>query len=79
MQEFRKKLGLHKKDKIELIISTDNGLKNMLEKQEEFIKERTNSKKFKIISEDVTTDKERFKNKTDFQIKDKKGEILVVK
>ena len=79
VQEFRKKLGLHKKDKIELIISTDNGLKNMLEKQEEFIKERTNSKKFKIISEDVTTDKERFKNKTDFQIKDKKGEILVVK
>jgi hypothetical protein len=28
--------------------------------------------------EDVTTDKERFKNNMDFKIKDKRGEIVII-
>jgi len=47
----------------------------MLEKQELFIRERTNSKELKI----VTTSKERFKNKQDFKIKDKRGNIVIIR
>ncbi len=75
VQAFRKKLGLEKKDKIELVIVTDDKFKEILEKQKNFIIQRTNSKKLKI----VTTDKERFKNKTYFKIKDKKGTINISK
>jgi len=71
VQSFRKKLGLEKKDKIELLIIVDEKFKEILETQINFIKERTNSKKLKI----VTTGKERFKNKAIFKIKDKRGEI----
>ena len=74
IQGFRKKLGLEKKDKVETIIITDNELKNMLELQREFIKERTNSKKLEI----VTTDKERFKNKVEFKIREKRGWIVIM-
>lgn len=74
VQEFRKKLGLEKRDKVETIIITDDKLKNMLESQREFIKERTNSKKLEI----VTTDKERFKNKVEFRIKEKRGKIVIM-
>ena len=74
VQAFRKKLGLEKKDKIELVIFTDGEFKNVLEKQKAFIGERTNSKVFSI----VTTKKERFKNGIDFKIKDKRGEIAIV-
>ncbi len=74
IQEFRKKLGLDKKNMVETIIITDYKLKNMLEEQKEFIKERTNSKKLEI----VTTDKERFKNKTEFRIKEKRGKIVII-
>ncbi len=73
VQAFRKKLGLEKKDKVETYIIVDDKFKNILEEKKEFIKDRTNSKKLKV----VTTDKERFKNKTDFKIKDKKGWIGV--
>ena len=79
IQSYRKKLGLEKKDKIELSISTDDEFKEIIEKQKEFIKERTNSKKFEIKSENVTTDKERFKNSFDFKIKDKRGELSIHK
>jgi len=71
VQDFRKKLGLNKKDKVETCIITDDKFKKVLEKQKDFIKNRTNSKKLEI----VTTHKERFKNSTEFKIKDKKGEI----
>ncbi len=74
VQAFRKNLGLEKKDVIELIISTDNEFKEILKNQKNFIKERTNSKKLEI----VTTDKERFKNETDFKIKDKRGKIGII-
>jgi len=73
IQAFRKKLGLNKNDLVETIIITDEDFKKILETQKNFLKERTNSKKLGI----VTTDKERFKNKVEFKIKDKKGEIAM--
>jgi len=75
IQSFRKNLGLQKKDKVETSIIVDDEFKKVLEKQKKFIKERTNSKKLEF----VTTGKERFKNKTDLKIKDKKGWIAIVK
>jgi len=75
VQAFRKKLGLEKKDKINLIIFTDDKFKKVLEKQKKFIQNRTNSKKLNL----VTTGKERFKNNIDFKIKDKKGTISIKK
>ena len=73
VQAFRKQLGLQKKDKVETCIIVDEEFKKILEKQKKFIKDRTNSKKLEI----VTTGKERFKNKTDFKIKDKRGWVGV--
>ncbi len=73
IQAFRKSLGLEKNDEIKLIIITDEKFKEILEKQESFIKERTNSKKLNI----VTTSKETFKNKVDFKIRDKRGMIAI--
>ncbi len=77
IQSFRKKLGLEKKDKIKLFIFTDDKFKKVLEKQTDFIKERTNSKKLEI-SENVTTGKERFKNNIEFKIRDKRGKIAII-
>jgi len=73
IQAFRKQIGLEKKDKIELEIVCDEELKKILETQKKFIKEKTNSEKFEI----VTTEKEKFKNTVEFKIKDKRGKILV--
>jgi isoleucyl-tRNA synthetase len=73
VQEFRKKLGLQKKDLIELVIITDDKFKKVLQKQKKFLEERTNSKKLEI----VTTAKERFKNKIGFKIRDKRGQISI--
>ena len=78
VQSFRKKLGLRKKDRIELVIFADDELKKILKNMENFIKERTNSKKLDIIDFNVTTHKERFKNITDFKIKNKEGRIAVI-
>ncbi len=74
VQEFRKNIGLNKKDKIDLAIITDENLRKILKTQENLIKNRTNAKKLEI----VTTTKERFKNKTDFKIKDKRGQIGII-
>ena len=74
VQEFRKKLGLQKKDVIELIILTDDKFKKILETKKKFIVDRTNSKNLEI----VTTPKERFKNTNDFKIKDKSGKIVII-
>jgi isoleucyl-tRNA synthetase len=73
IQAFRKDLGLEKKNKIETIIIVDENFKNILEKEKVFLKERTNSEKFQI----VTTIKETFKNNIDFKIKDKRGQISI--
>jgi len=75
VQAFRKKLGLNKKDKIKLFIITDDKFKKTLEKQTKLLKERTHSKKLEI----VTTHKERFKNKVNFKIKDKRGKIAIIR
>src|SRR3989339_568710 len=75
VQSFRRDLGLNKQDIIELIIITkDKELTKIIDDQKEFIQDRTNSKDLSV----VTTDKERFKNKIDFKIKDKRGEIVVI-
>jgi len=74
VQAFRKNMGLNKKDKINLTIVTDDKFINILKNQKEFIKERTNSKKLKIVA----TNKERFKKKIDFKIKDKRGQIIII-
>jgi len=74
IQDFRKKLGLQKKDRIETFIITDDKFKKILEKNRFFIRDRTNSKKLEI----VTTDKEKFKNKINFTIKDKRGKIAII-
>ena len=78
VQSFRKKLGLKKKDKIELVIFTDDELKKILEKMKNFIRERTNSKKLEINKLGVTTYKERFKKIIDFKIKNKEGKIAII-
>lgn len=74
VQAFRKKLGLSKGDEIKLTLITDEEFKNILDKNEHFIRERTGSKELKI----VTTEKEKFKNKTSFSIRDKRGYISVI-
>ena len=75
IQEFRKKLGLKKTEKVQTYVITDDKFKKILETRADFIKERTNSKKLEF----VTTGKERFKNNTGFTIKDKRGEIAITK
>ena len=77
VQAFRKKIGLEKKDEIKLIIFSDKELKKTLETQKNFIKERTNSKNLEI-SEDVSTFKEKFKNETDFKIKNRRGRMIII-
>jgi len=74
IQAFRKNLGLKKENKIELILIVDDEFKKILENQKNSIQERTNSKKFFI----VTREKEKFKNKIDFEIKDKRGKIVII-
>ena len=74
VQDFRKKLGLQKKDSIELYITADDNFKNFLHSQEKLIKERTNSRKVNI----GTKFKETFKNKISFSIKDKRGELAII-
>lgn len=75
VQEFRKKLGLNKKELIELYIYSDNEFKDIILDKKEFIKGRTNSKKVDFVT---TLQKEKFKNTTDFNIKGKRGQIGIV-
>lgn len=74
IQAFRKNLGLEKVQVINTYILTDENTKKILEKNKKVIAERTNSKKLEF----VTTFKETFKNKIEFKIKDKKGEIAII-
>jgi isoleucyl-tRNA synthetase len=78
VQAFRKKLGLEKRDKIRLLIFTDGKMKKFFEKNANYIKERTNSKKIEFFDESVTTNKERFKNETGFMINNKRGKIAII-
>ncbi len=73
VQAFRKKLGLNKDDKIELILVCDEKLQKILVNQKGFLSERTNSKKLKFLldEKDIVGEKEKFK------IKDKLGSIFI--
>jgi isoleucyl-tRNA synthetase len=71
IQAFRKELGLEKKDVIQLQIISEEKVLEIFKKQEKFIRERTNAKKVAF----VTTAKEKFKKKAEFNIKGKRGEI----
>ncbi|MDP2673156.1 MAG: isoleucine--tRNA ligase [Nanoarchaeota archaeon] len=73
IQAFRKELGLKKSDWINLQLITDDELKKILEKNAEFIKERTNSKKIVIATDEKLG--ERFKKNIEFKIKEKRGMI----
>ncbi len=79
VQTFRKKLGLEKKDRIELQILVGKELGEILEKNKNFIKERTGSKKLEVFTDAQNKTKENFKNKINFSIKDKRGEIIITK
>lgn len=79
VQAYRKELGLKKEDEIELYISCSEELKKILEKQKNFIAERTNSTRIEFFPENVTTGKERFKKNIEFKIKDKRGKIAIEK
>jgi len=74
VQAFRKKLGLNKKDKINVQIVVDKEFKKTLDSKKDFIADRVNSKKLGIVT---TGEKENFKNNIEFVIKGKKGEILI--
>jgi len=71
IQAERKNIGLKKGDLIVLTLSTDKNLKEMLEKNLEFLKERTNSKKV-VFSDDKIE-----KKSVDFEIKDRKVSISI--
>ncbi len=75
-QAFRKELGLVKDETIELYVISDDKIQETLEKQADFIKKRVNAEKLGFIG---SNDKERFKNRIDFKIKEKKGELAIVK
>ncbi len=77
IQAYRKKLGLNKSDKVKTFIITDEAFKNTLEGNLDFIKSRTNSDEIEVLV-GSKVGKERFKNKIDFRIKEKRGEIAVV-
>jgi len=77
VQAFRKKLGLDKKDKVKTYVGVDEGFKNILEKQHDFIKQRTNSEELNITTAEEF-EKENFKNVTNFVIKDKRGEVAIM-
>ena len=77
VQDFRKKIGLEKKNRIELYLIIDGEFNNILDKNLEFIAKRTNASKIKILDKRKGF-KEKFKNKTEFIIKDKKGELAVI-
>ncbi|MEM3091344.1 MAG: isoleucine--tRNA ligase [Candidatus Pacearchaeota archaeon] len=79
IQDFRKKLGLRKKNLVDTYVVVEESFKSILEKNKNFIKNRTNSKIFEIITDpNLIRDKETFKNKIDFKIKDKRGVISIV-
>lgn len=77
VQTERKKKGLTKSQSIELyVFVNDMRLKNHLEENENFIKERTNAKNMKIFSPGEGN-LGRFETKTDFDIRHSTGSIAI--
>lgn len=75
VQAFRKNLGLEKKDQIKLYIYVEKDFEEVLKSNLKFLEERTNSKNVLFVSEDKIN---KFKNKEEFKIKDKRGKIAAV-
>jgi isoleucyl-tRNA synthetase len=75
VQAARKKAGLVKTDKINLIVVTDLSLK----KQEKFIKERTNAAGLDFLRNIKNTDEKKHKNRMEVRIKQKNVKILFTK
>ena len=73
---MRKKFGLVKEDEIDLGISSEKKIIEMLKKHEKFIKERTNAKKI-LINENI--DGKKYKDKEEITVKDNKILILFTK
>lgn len=78
VQDFRKKLGLQKKNEIELMILTDKNFSRILKSQEDFIKNRTNSEKISFVTTNKGEIRETFKNIIDFKVKDKRGKLAII-
>ena len=77
VQAFRKKRGLNKKQGIELYISVNNReFGEALEKNEDFIKHRTNAKKMKVFPPGEGN-RERFEHTIDFNIRFNTGWIAL--
>jgi isoleucyl-tRNA synthetase len=72
VQSERKKAGLVKEDKIDLIIVADIDLN----KEKKYIKQRTNAKNVEIKKEISEQEQKNYQNKTDKKIKDKEVKIL---
>ena len=72
VQALRKKAGLVKEDKINLVVEVNEELLNGLKKMENLVAERTNSGKIIISSYSTGESSEKFKNKSDFDVKGKK-------
>ncbi len=75
IQAFRKELGLKKGEEVEIIIISDEDFIEIIKDHKELIKNKTNASVVTLSSEK----KETFKNKKEFMIKDKEGEIIIIK
>ena len=69
VQALRKKAGLVKENKIELVIVAENDLIKKIDKQKKMIQERTNSKKINLSSE---SPKKKYKTSNEEKIKGQK-------
>ena len=74
IQAFRKKLGLKQGEDVKTVLIVDKKLKEMLDKHKNTVADKTNSKVLDVVTES----KETFKNKTDFKVKDMKGEVAII-
>ncbi len=75
VQEFRKRLGLNKKEVIDLYIECEEEFKDTIKPKLDFIRVRTNSKNVGFVT---TLEKEKFKNTAEFNIKGKRGKVNIV-
>jgi len=73
VQALRKKVGLIKEDKIELVVIIEENLKKMIDKQKDMIKDRTSSKSLNIVSKKPS---KKFKAEIKEKIKGKEVELL---
>jgi isoleucyl-tRNA synthetase len=79
VQASRKKAGLVKSDKINLVIVVDENLLTIIQNQKNLIKDRTNSSKLEFSTHYKGTSGEKFLKRCGFVVKDKRGEIVIKK